>query len=135
MQLVAESNVDDARRRSPAPGSPDRRPILSGGEPARPRTRVALSGELDMASAHQVESAITPILQGRPPTHLDLDLAAVPFLDSAGILALLRARERAAEVGCRLVIHNPVRTVRRVLQIAGVDDLLLGSVAADHPPD
>jgi anti-sigma B factor antagonist len=53
-----------------------------------------------------------------------LDVAGVPFCDSAGLNALLAARRRAQETGTRLALARPGRQLRQLLQLTGVYELL-----------
>ncbi|WDZ86510.1 STAS domain-containing protein [Micromonospora cathayae] len=87
------------------------------------RVRLAVAGEVDMATARQFDDVLIGLLQERP-TLIDVDLEGLRFLDSAGILVLLRNHTSAAEQGCQLMISNPPATVRRVLHITGVLALL-----------
>jgi anti-anti-sigma factor len=85
-------------------------------------TRVTLAGELDLAAADEFWTTLEPLLQ--PRSSLVVDCAELSFLDSAGIRVLLQAAQRAGELGgeWRLTAVQPV--VLRVLELAGVTDLL-----------
>ena len=61
-----------------------------------------------------------------------LDLAAVTRIDAAGVGELVRAFNMAAAVNGRLRIANASRWVRKVLERAGVFDLLTGEVEAEQ---
>lgn len=83
-----------------------------------------LEGELDMSNAGELGTAITA---GVPSDArgLVLDLAAVEYLDSAGIQVLFELRERLTRRGqeIRLALSgdSPVATA---LEYAGVDRVL-----------
>jgi len=51
---------------------------------------------------------------------LEIDLSAVSFMDSQGLKLLLRARDRAAGNGRRLLIVDPSPFVQRLIHIAGL---------------
>ena len=85
---------------------------------------VAVAGEMDLATTPPLGKALARILDTKPVT-LCVDLAEVSFLDSSGIRCLVGVAERGAAVGTRLVVCNPTPMVLRVLEICGVDDLLL----------
>lgn len=51
-------------------------------------------------------------------------MAAVQFIDSTVIGALITARNTATATGRQLVVTNPSRTARRVLDVTGVLDAL-----------
>jgi len=80
--------------------------------------RVTISGELDLASADQVRLAVTPVL-GPEVERIELDLAAVEFLDSSGLSVLL---ELAAAHPVRIVAASV--PVQRIVTITGLDEAL-----------
>jgi anti-sigma B factor antagonist len=109
----------------------DVEPEVSTEEPLRWSVRcgaegidVALAGEMDLATSGPLAQALTEVLDTKPVT-VRLDLAEVSFLDSSGIRCLVGAAERAAAVGGHLVVRNPTPMVLRVLELCGVDQLLL----------
>ncbi|MFF7356707.1 STAS domain-containing protein [Streptomyces filipinensis] len=53
-----------------------------------------------------------------------LDLAGVPFCDSAGLNALLAARRHAHETGARLALARVQVQPRQLLKLTGVDRIL-----------
>ncbi|MFF1285655.1 STAS domain-containing protein [Streptomyces sp. NPDC058299] len=53
-----------------------------------------------------------------------LDVAGVPFCDSAGLNALLAAYRYAKEIGARLVLAAVPDQLRQLLRITGVDEIL-----------
>lgn len=86
--------------------------------------RVALGGEIDIATAGQVRAAIEDALLAYEPSRVDLDLSGVSFLDSTGINMVLALHRAAAERGCRLTASRPQRQVARVLALVGVEEHL-----------
>ena len=91
---------------------------------ARGRTPViALSGELDIATAEAVRHAVAPLLHDAD--ELVVDATELVFADATGLSALLGpAHELKARNG-RLVIRNPTRIVRRVLDLLDLDDFAI----------
>ncbi|OON32570.1 hypothetical protein BSA16_04940 [Micromonospora sp. Rc5] len=103
---------------------------------AEGRGRLVVTGEIDIATSGELASVLADLLDGAPPTALELDFGGVRFLDSSGILVLLRAQGRAADRGCRLTVADVQPTVRRVLEITGVLELLgLGTIPAEAADD
>ena len=51
------------------------------------------------------------------PTHLELDLAGVSFLDTGGVRVLLQSPADARQLGCRLTLTNVQPEPYRVLKI------------------
>ncbi|MBQ0907041.1 STAS domain-containing protein [Micromonospora sp. U21] len=83
---------------------------------------VLLSGEIDMNGAGQLLDLLDRTIQAT--RRVDVDMAAVQFIDSTGINALITARRAAAVAGGQLVVTNPSKNARRVLGITGVLEVL-----------
>ena len=79
-------------------------------------TRLVVTGELNLVTAPLLTDAVNAVLRDSPGTVIELDLAGVPFLDSAGIRGLLHSRTNAERTGRRLVLVNPTDWVRQVLE-------------------
>lgn len=94
------------------------------------RTRIAPSGELDIASAPEFEQAIADAT-AEPGAELVLDLRELTFMDSTGLRALAQTNARADEAGFALSIVRGPRQIGRVLEISGLADLL---PLVDAPP-
>ncbi len=79
---------------------------------------LALSGELDLASApaleRQLQAAETSGL-----ARVVVDLRELEFLDSAGLHVLLEAHRRWAESGLQLVLRPGPRSVQRMFELTG----------------
>ncbi|GAB4423674.1 MAG: hypothetical protein Kow00106_20690 [Anaerolineae bacterium] len=56
--------------------------------------------------------------------HLILDLSAVTFINSAGLRALVQAIKEAQASGGSLTLINPSESVRRALELVGLDSVL-----------
>jgi anti-anti-sigma factor len=87
--------------------------------------RVVAAGEIDMSTAGQMRDSLDAAWNGHPSAVV-VDLAAVTFMDSSGIAVLVHAHQRAAEEGGSLTATNPQPMVRRVLEITGVLQALIG---------
>jgi anti-sigma B factor antagonist len=79
---------------------------------------VSLSGELDIASADGLTDRLVEIAGST----VVVDLANLSFMDSSGIGALIRARQRMAVDGDSLLLSRPQPNVFRVLEITGLAD-------------
>ncbi len=64
---------------------------------------LVLSGELDLASAPMLERELREA-EAASPSRLVIDLGGLAFMDSTGLQALLRARERANTNGHQLAL-------------------------------
>ncbi|MDT5035404.1 MAG: hypothetical protein QOE03_589 [Micromonosporaceae bacterium] len=86
--------------------------------------RLAVHGEVDVASADSLRDALTAVLGDRDVTRVEVDFAGVEFLDSTGISVLTVAYRLARTNQIQFVLVNCERRVLRVLEITGVDKLL-----------
>jgi anti-anti-sigma factor len=84
---------------------------------------VAMSGEMDIANAGDVERELVRVEAGDAPA-IVLDLGGLTFIDSTGIRMLLMADARSRADGDRLVLRRPSQAVLRVLHLAGIEDRL-----------
>jgi anti-sigma B factor antagonist len=82
------------------------------------RSVLAVSGEIDLATAPAVTTAIEREL-GAGALELWVDLTGTSFLDSSGVHALLQGHRRALELNRRLVVICPDGSPRRVLELVG----------------
>jgi anti-anti-sigma factor len=83
---------------------------------------LALSGELDLASTPILERELKA-LESAGATKILIDLAGVGFMDSTGLQALLRARERAMTVeGIQLSLRRGPHQVQRVFELTKTID-------------
>ena len=83
---------------------------------------LAISGEMDLASAAAVEHAIAEVLAKDPPS-LIIDLLGVQFLASAGVAILLNAREKFVDCE-RFSVVAQGRMTSRAIQLLDLDRLL-----------
>lgn len=82
---------------------------------------VHVAGELDTMTANDLLEGVRPsVLAGSGD--LTLDLSALSFMDSSGLLALLDLSKQLEGRG-RLVLLSPVRSVARLLQLARADTI------------
>jgi anti-sigma B factor antagonist len=98
-----------------------------------PHRRVRLHGELDLATAPLLASALDEHAAGC--TQLDLDLSDLRFCDLVGLSTLEQAQQRLGQRGCRMRVDGVNGQVRRLLDIDGLRSPLsapVTSVAANH---
>jgi anti-anti-sigma factor len=86
------------------------------------RVTVAITGEVDLAATALVTAAISRQLD----REVTVDLQGVTFVDSWGLHCLLELRQEAARRGGRVIVGPVSATVERLLQLAGLQALLLG---------
>ena len=80
---------------------------------------IALVGELDATSAEQAMTVLRGVLGGA--ADVDLDLAGLTWLDSAGMTVLVDLGNRVRERGGHLEAHGAHGIVRTALEIARLD--------------
>ena len=78
---------------------------------------VYVAGEVDVASAPQLRFCLDD-LEGA----VIVGLAEVTFLGSIGLNTLVSSRKRLLAGGGQLGLRNPQPSVRRILQVANMDD-------------
>ncbi|HEX2773802.1 MAG TPA: STAS domain-containing protein [Micromonosporaceae bacterium] len=88
-----------------------------------PVGRVVVAGELDTETAPQLITCIESEVElGR--SRLAVDLQALTFCDSRGLVALLQASDRCRRAGGSLAVVGATGSVARVFAITGVDEVL-----------
>ncbi len=86
---------------------------------ASDRMVVAVSGEVDLSNAHEVERQVVEVIAGAAA--LALDLNEVTYLDSRGLQLVLRLAERHLHGSLDLVIVAAPRSiVYELLQVTGI---------------
>ncbi len=81
---------------------------------------VGLCGELDMADAADVATALIAAASGR--TNTIVDLTGLAFIDCAGAAALARALRRVRRDGGNLLLVGPCPRVLRVFELSRLID-------------
>ena len=80
---------------------------------------LALSGELDIASAPELEQRLSELM-AEGHLRVLLDLNELSFVDSPGISVLIRAKQEAETAGRRLVLRRPTAQLYRVFALVGL---------------
>jgi anti-anti-sigma factor len=86
-------------------------------------TAVVLSGELDMHSCEQLATALAAALDDSPK-EIGVDARELSFTDSAGLRALLVARDAAAADGVVLRLTHVSDHLDRLLDMTGLREVL-----------
>jgi anti-anti-sigma factor len=95
-----------------------RRSVIAGD-----RACVQIAGELDMATATEVDRAVRDCLAGHPQS-LELDLDCLTCCDATGLRALHRARDAARAQGCAFRLTGATRRVRHIFDLLLAPELL-----------
>jgi anti-sigma B factor antagonist len=92
------------------------------------RAVISVAGELDSTSAPRLISTVHDVA-APPIRRIDLDCGRVWFLDSAGVRALIVARNEATGLGIDLALVERSETVSRILDMTG----LTGTLSRSSP--
>jgi stage II sporulation protein AA (anti-sigma F factor antagonist) len=84
---------------------------------------VQVKGEVDVASSPHLAAATARAMEREATDKVDLviDLTHLLFIDVSGINVLMRAARLARAGGGTLVLRSPSRSVRRLLDVLGLD--------------
>lgn len=83
-------------------------------------SRIVVTGEVDMATAPQIASAIDSLDRARAQ-RVVLDLSGVSFMDSTGLASLVHGRAKLVSRGAVLVLGAVSKQVQVLLQTAGLE--------------
>lgn len=87
------------------------------------RPTVELVGELDMASAPQLDSCVRALADEGAEV-VTLDLSRLEFCDSSGVAVFVRWSKPSTEGSPVLQLRGAQGTVRRVFEVAGLAHML-----------
>lgn len=82
---------------------------------------VALEGRLDTTTAPQLEAFLKDSLEG--VTELELDLAKLEYISSAGLRVLLSSQKTMNKAGT-MTVKNVNAEIREIFEITGFCDIL-----------
>jgi RNA polymerase sigma-B factor len=85
---------------------------------------VEIRGEIDHDSAGRVRDALVAAINTARQRRLRVDLSGVPFVDAAGMAALVDAEQAGRTALIRVTVVRPGPHVRRLLVTAGLDRLI-----------
>ena len=82
----------------------------------------ALEGEIDMSNAALLAERLR-ILASEHRHRVEIDMAGVAFVDSAGLDALLKVSEMLKTSNGSLILRNPPPSFLRLVDILAMEDL------------
>ncbi len=85
---------------------------------------VRIRGEIDHHTAVSIRQGIDRLLYERRPRKFILDLSAVGFMDSSGLGLIMGRLALVRDLGGEMVIWNPSRETRAILDLAGMEKLV-----------
>ena len=95
---------------------------------------ITLSGEVDITTAAELSELITGQLADETQ-QLTIDVAGLDFADTAAIRVLLIAAKTLRQRGGDLVLLRPQRTLARILEIIGADEVVAIRGKAEATPE
>lgn len=84
--------------------------------------KLVFSGELTRATVPQAWDERTQWYQGKP--QLQVDLADVKHVDSAGVAMLLQLKKYLLQQQCELTILKPSQQFKAIVDVSGATELL-----------
>lgn len=87
-------------------------------------SHLRLAGEFDRAAVARVERALAHVFRAPPTEQVVIDLRLLTFLDTAGLLTLLRTHDRARACAFELVVARPRGMVNRVFTLTRAGEAL-----------
>ena len=128
-RATAHHNAEEARQAArfasagmPAAGERPPAMTIDQAEKEDGSAELTLRGELDLASAPQLNAALRGV--ARPGRTVRVDLSGLVFMDSTGMRSILEANRDAQRDGWTLVLGRADEAVQRVFAMSGVERLL-----------
>jgi anti-anti-sigma factor len=103
------------------PGARRLRPSPSGSRSDESGVVLVLQGELDLASAPQVEQELRKI-EATTSDRILIDLRGPRFIDSTGISLMIQAQDSAHANGHRLALRRGPNQVQQLFRLTGLLD-------------
>lgn len=86
--------------------------------------RLAVRGQLDLTAERAFDAALARAARFAGRVDLELDLAAVDFIDGSGLRLLIAAQSRSHRAGRRLRIVEASQSVHRLVWLTGMAERL-----------
>jgi anti-sigma B factor antagonist len=84
---------------------------------------VVVTGEVDLNTSEELKQTLVGL--GEEYDVVTADLSALEFIDSTGLSALLAAHKTLNRKGGRLELRRPPRMLVKMVDVVGLDDVLL----------
>jgi anti-sigma B factor antagonist len=89
--------------------------------PADGQSIIRFSGELDITQVDYAEAQVRPMLTEGASGPIIIDLSELTFCDSSGIRLLLQFEIAAADSGREVLLRQPARIFRRIVEALGLE--------------
>jgi len=84
---------------------------------------ISVSGDVDMLTSPSIERRVVDLIARRGVGDVVIDLSGVGFFDSAGVRALVVAKQEATARGLPFRVAAASPQCRRVLEVSGLDGM------------
>lgn len=81
---------------------------------------IEVCGELDFASAPQLGHGLTDVIDDQGCHSIIVDLQGLEFIDSTGLLVLVKATRQAQTRRASIILARPSAVTTRVLKLSGL---------------
>lgn len=90
-----------------------------------PHVTIVVEGELDVSGARELQACVSEALERLTwDRSITIDVRGLTYTDSSGLAGLLRARAASDDVAVAFRISEPSPALRRLIEMAGVANLL-----------
>jgi anti-anti-sigma factor len=86
--------------------------------------RVCLAGDFDMSVGSALSDALVGAVREPGVARVVVDLERTVFLDSHGVAGLVAGFDAAVQAGRRFTVTGAQGTVKQILEITGLDEVL-----------
>ena len=93
-------------------------------DPADGRTCLAVHGDIDVTTSDDFKQTVMRLVGDPAINWLMIDAAHLDFIDSNGVTVLVKAHRAAGERGMSFGITNAQDSIRGLLEMLGVYDML-----------
>ena len=83
-----------------------------------------LAGEIDLHISPTVRASLNGMIAKRPK-QLVVDLSGVPYIDSAGLAAVIQAMQEVEAYGGKFALAGLQKTVRSIFEMSRLDQIFL----------
>lgn len=84
---------------------------------------IIVKGEVDIYSVGKFREAIERLINSKV-SEINLDCTDLTYMDSTGMGVLIELRKKTMESGQKLVIMNPRKNIKKLLDITGVTQII-----------
>lgn len=95
-------------------------------------SRLEVAGELDVSTAGALRDHLELLVE-HGTGDVDIDMAGVTFCDAAILAVLVATRQQLERIGRGLHLIHVSRPVQRLLELTGLNTILLNSVDSSDP--